>query len=731
MELRSLPLSARYQQTIANVYLLLIFAGLFSLVGLIVETFFPIRVVFTWLYLQPNAALCFILLGASLYLVRNNEVSRSATFAITICAIFIFLIGALAFFEFFYQYHFHLSKLLFHKETPNELFLYTTSMSLSSACNFMMAAIAIMILAYSQKPKHLVAILAFLIFSISMLSIFGYSYRIESDVHLIDHTRMRFLTSLLFIALSVALPLIQPTKLISIIAGNTTAGKSARLTMIYIILIPLIISYIENLGEVYHLYDADFGDSLLSTASLMFLMIIVAINAKIIHDEEEKKELTEEALEYVTYNDKATGLLNRYGFQEALINLLATSKSHLIAVFKLDLNQADLINHMAGIEAGNLLLKQLAERYRAAPFLKGAIMGCIGPHKFGFIVDQADRINQITDIANRLLELTSQTSIISGNNILLSSSVGVSVYPDDGKTAESLLLNSDAALNAAKKYSGNSFQFCTSKLSSALVERLEIENALQFAISENQLRLYFQPQMDIKTEKLCGAETLLRWQHPKKGIIMPSAFITIAEETGLIVSIGEWIFKEACRQIKQGWPYVNDLDDDTIIPLAINLSAAQFDERYPLVTVFQNILNEFKVNPAAIEIEITESLFMLDTQANLKRLNDFKKMGFKLAIDDFGTGYSSFNYINRIPNDKIKIDKAFIDNIPANTADAELVRAIIVMFHQLGKKVIAEGVETAEQFEFLREAGCDSLQGNYYSPAISLEEFKRFVNKLD
>lgn len=727
METRLTPQPTWCQQTVRYAYLFLIYAGLLSLACLAAQTFLTTRVVFSWLYLQPNVAICFILIGWSLYLVRGVQLFLSAKIVSTLFAFIILIIGCVTIIEYYYQLDFHLAKLLFHKQTKDELFLYSTRMSISSAIGFILASMALLILTYAKKPTNSVVILAFLIFSIAMLSIFGYTYRVQSITPLVDHTRMRLLTSLLFIALSIALLLIKPTKLVSIITSHNVAGRSARTILIYIIIIPLIVSYFENLGEVYQLYHPDFGDSLLSTASLIFIMIIVAINTKLIYEEEEKKEISEAALEYVTYNDKATGLLNRYGFQEALIAILATSKSHLIAVLKLDLNQADLINHVAGFEAGNLLLKQLAERFRHASFLKGATIGAIGPHKFGFIVQHADRINEISEIANKILELTSQTSIVSGKNILLSSSLGISVYPDDGKTAETLLLNADAALNEAKKHSGNSFQFCTSKLSFALVERLEIENALQFAISENQLRLYYQPQMDIKTGKICGAETLLRWQHPKKGIIMPGTFITIAEETGLIVSIGEWIFKEVCNQIKQGWPYITTAANASV-PLAVNLSAAQFSERYPIVSVFQDMIKEYKINPNAIEIEITESLFMQDTQTNLKRLNDFKKMGFQLAIDDFGTGYSSFNYISRIPNDKIKIDKSFIDRIPNNANDEEIVKAIIVMFHQLGKKVIAEGVETAEQFEFLKKSGCDYIQGNYYSPAISLEEFKLFVN---
>ena len=712
-------LAPLWSKRIINVFCLIIFmTGLFALSATLVNIFLLKKITVYLFNLEPVVAFNFVLSALVLYLASQEEMSSRLlrllsvvlTFIIALVAIIIFLDDIIV------------SLLL---ENVN----YTIREPFTVAINFILIAIGIFISISIKKPKLSLVIIGSLVFGIALFSISQYVYRVNFHYSLTTITRISPVPSMLFILCSIVLPLTRPNEYFTkILIGDSAAGKYARRILFYIIVIPLFISYVENLGEVYQLYDADFGDSIVLALSTMVVIFIVFISTKAFYEEEQLKLKSEKSLEYITYYDAVTDTLNRHGFQEHLKDLLINPGNKLIAIFKLNSNQIDMINHIAGFEATNLLLRELADRYKRLNLINDIIIGRIGQYQFGFIIKNIDNIENISIVADKILGITSAPFIVNGKETILTSSIGISVYPDDGKTAESLLDAAYVALLEAQKQTGNYFQFCTPYLTFSLSERLKTEIALQEAISKNQFTLYYQPQLNLKTDKLSGAEALLRWLDPKKGLLMPSSFIQIAEDTNLIIPIGDWIMREACRQVKEGWPFFDNTSNVDAVTLAVNISSKQFNQTCSIATMFKQLIREFDISPRLLELEITESLLMADTESNLKCLSDLKKIGFQIAIDDFESGFSSFNYLSQLPNDKIKIDKSFIDRVPHNESDITIVKAIIAMAHALGKKVIAEGVENAAQMKLLKEINCDYVQGNYYSPALSLAEFKVFVN---
>jgi len=305
----------------------------------------------------------------------------------------------------------------------------------------------------------------------------------------------------------------------------------------------------------------------------------------------------------------------------------------------------------------------------------------------------------------------------------ITASIGISLYPDDGDGSDTLIKNADTAMYRAKEVGRNNYQFFTQEMNDRVFERLSMENNLRRAIEREEFVLHYQPQVDIKTGKIIGTEALIRWQHPDMGLVPPGRFIHIAEDSGLIVPIGEWVLRTACRQNRE-W----QIAGLQAIPVAVNLSAIQFRQPDFLEAVKRAVMDT-EIDPRYVELELTERAVMQDVEAAVATMQEMKGMGFLLTIDDFGTGYSSLNYLKRFPIDKLKIDQSFVRDITTDPDDASITLAIISMAHSLGLRVIAEGVETAEQLAFLREHGCDEIQGYYFSKPVPADEFAGLLQK--
>ncbi|WP_251827729.1 GGDEF domain-containing response regulator [Methylovulum psychrotolerans] len=427
----------------------------------------------------------------------------------------------------------------------------------------------------------------------------------------------------------------------------------------------------------------------------------------------------EQQLIYIANHDPLTGLLNRSQFHNHLTQTLASAQRYgtKVALMFLDLDRFKLINDTLGHRLGDLLLQEVSNRLKAT-VRPNDILARLGGDEFIMLLSNIHLIDDIARIAQRTIETLTQPFTIEGNDIVVTASIGISVYPEDGNDSQNLLMNADAAMYLAKERGKNNYQFYTKQMTARSLERMTIERGLRHALLNNELLLYYQPQIDSDSGCVVSSEALVRWQHPEWGLVNPDRFISVAEETGLIVPIGIWVLRTACLQAK-AWRE-KGLAFNRV---AVNLSPRQFLEN-DLFHSIKEVLAETGLEPAALELEITESAVMQDPERTLLILRQLQELGIQLSIDDFGTGYSSLTYLRCFPVHSVKIDRSFVQDIPADEGSMTLVRAIIALAHELNLNVTAEGVETEEQLAFLKAQQCDLLQGYLYSRPITAQQLE-------
>ena len=452
----------------------------------------------------------------------------------------------------------------------------------------------------------------------------------------------------------------------------------------------------------------------------------------IIRDITDRRQAEAEIARLAFY-DTLTGLPNRLLFKDRLNQALldANRYGRQVALMYLDLDRFKRINDTLGHSVGDRLLIAVAERVtttfrrsdtvgRAGTDSEDITVARQGGDEFTVMLTNVDGAPQVSRIARRLLTALAVPFGIEGHEIFITGSIGIALYPVDGSDTETMQKNADTAMYEAKEHGRNTFQFYTQSMNSLAVQRLLIENHLNKAIERNELLLYYQPQFDLTSGVISGLEALVRWQHSELGMVSPGEFISLAEESGLIVSIGEWVIREACRQgvawRRQGLPPVR---------ISVNLSPYQLrDPR--LAGIIENALRVYGMDPECLELEITEGAIMKNVESALATLNQMRELGVAISIDDFGTGYSSLAQLKRLPMDRLKIDRSFIKDIPQSTDDQAITKVIILIGHNLGMKVLAEGVETRAQMTYLQECGCDEFQGYLFSPplpAVAVPDF--------
>ncbi len=418
--------------------------------------------------------------------------------------------------------------------------------------------------------------------------------------------------------------------------------------------------------------------------------------------------------------DILTGLLNRSSLEEDLDKLIQEVKVEIIAVIIVDIDKFKMINQALGHDKGDLIIKSAAKRLEKLIDQEKTHAARLGADKFILYYFKITSLDEVHDYIRHIEQSFKKPFNVDDKEIFLTVSMGITVYPEDGVDSKTLITNADQALANAKKEGGKKSLFFTKELSHVALDALTMHIEMHQAIKENQFSLSYQPQVDLKTNKICGAEALVRWRHPSKGIVSPSEFISYAEQAGLIVTLNEQIMRMVFQQINSSW---------TGPPISVNISAKQFKDKYHLVEYLEALMSEFQVNPKHIELEVTESLAMEDSKHNISVLSAINQLGFQVAIDDFGTGFSSFSYLYRLPAHKVKIDKSFITGLPGDHANAEIVKSIIALLHSLGRVVVAEGAETHAEVEYLKKEQCDIVQGYYYYKPMSADEFIKVLKE--
>ena len=454
-----------------------------------------------------------------------------------------------------------------------------------------------------------------------------------------------------------------------------------------------------------------------------------------------QKQISEqtEKIERLAYYDSLTELPNRVTFLTRLQEEIerASREQEKLAVLFIDLDDFKVVNDVYGHTIGDLLLKQVAERMTQHVRLSDTVARLAGdeftilltqqgPSHEGQVDEEGvlGELNRSFTLSTRIIEALSQPFLIEEKSIHITSTIGIAIYPDNGSSAEDILKSADTAMYAAKAEGKNRFKFCSKKVANKMNVLLRTEQDLYGALENDEFVLHYQPQLDIKTGEICGLEALTRWNHPQKGFTLPKDFIPLAEERGIIHEITKWVLTKVCRQ-QNKW---QEADYETV-PVMVNISAKDFYQQ-DLEKLITDILSTANLLPSLLGIEVTEPAIMKDKSNAIETLSRIKKLGIKIALDGFGTGYSSLSYLKLLPLDIVKIDRSFLYNITTNQVNAGITQTIIAMSHILGFKVLAEGIETTEQADFMKEVDCDLVQGYLYNEPLSVEETSHLLQQI-
>jgi diguanylate cyclase (GGDEF)-like protein len=437
----------------------------------------------------------------------------------------------------------------------------------------------------------------------------------------------------------------------------------------------------------------------------------------IVNDVTDRKRYQQQ-LEYQAGHDLLTDLANRNLLSDRLAQslLYARRSGRIVALLLLDLDRFKVVNDSLGHGMGDELLKLVAQRLSSC-IRDADTVARLGGDEFAVALAEVAEIDDVGLVAKKIRETLIRPFVLAGREIGVTASIGISLFPRDGENSETLVRNADIAMYRAKEAGGDTFRFFAAEMNLRVRETLDLESDLRRALERGDFLLHYQPKLDLASGRIIGCEGLVRWQHPNRGLVSPGAFIPLAEETGLIVPLGEWVLAEACRQAR-AW----QKEGLTGLCVGINLSARQFHDA-GLIDRIRSIIEASGLDPRWLELELTESMIMRDPTAAVKTMHQLKGLGVSLALDDFGTGYSSLNYLRRFPVDALKIDRSFITDVESDPSCASVATSVVAIAHSLSLAAVAEGVETPGQAEFLAGCHCDQVQGFLYSKPLPVDEF--------
>lgn len=461
------------------------------------------------------------------------------------------------------------------------------------------------------------------------------------------------------------------------------------------------------------------------TILYLFLFLIIKRADTILTRHEKERKENEEKIRHQAYHDMLTGLPNRDNFNERIEEAVKRVRRHKKtgALMFLDLDRFKLINDSLGHDAGDQLLRVTAKRIQSC--LREMDMAFrLSGDEFVVILEDMDKAENAAVIARRILEKMHVPVSLNGYEVIINISIGITCFPgDDDVDVDSIVKQADAAMYSAKETGHNQYEFFTQEMNTLAFERLSMETDLQRALNNNEFILHYQPKFYTDSDELAGVEALLRWQHPEEGMVMPNNFIPSLEDTGLIYEVGEWVMLTACQQAQK---WINAGHQP--VHMSVNISAKQF-RSHNLVMVVGDVLEKSGLDPRYLELELTETMFVENTEHAIEVMQQLKDLGVGLSIDDFGSGYSSLNYLKQFPVDYLKIDRSFIKDLATNEKDASITSAIAALAHNLNLRIVAEGVEDEKQVEFLKKQGCHEMQGFLFSRPISAEKFEKTLLK--
>ncbi|MGA9380144.1 MAG: EAL domain-containing protein [Phormidium sp.] len=666
--------------------------------------------------MKANTAIALIIGATALWLLHqkkeNNPNKKRIVFAVDFLSILVILIGLLTITEYLFQTDLGIDQLIFQEINPEAISGIPGRMAPNTALAFILLGKAILLL--NKRVYFLGQLLSIMGFLLGFLGLLGYLYGITALYGLGANSAMALHTSLAFICLFIGSILVYPNGgLMTAITNEFAGGIMARRLALTVISVPPFLCWLVLQGKRLGLYDSEVGIALLGVLNILVLGIIIWWNAK-----------TLGVTDYQFFYDSLTGLPNRKMFSDLLSASLknASRRQGKVAVMFLDLDRFNKINDILGHDVGDRLLKATAQRLTSC-FQEYHTIARWGGDEFTILLPYINNTEYAAKLAQKILDILKPPFIIDNHYLHITCSIGIAIYPQNGQDGDTLIKNADVALYNVKRNGRNNYSFYSPTINAEDSELLILENRLHHAWDRGEIILYYQPRVNIATGKISGIEALVRWQSPELGFVSPGKFIPIAEETGLIVPLGEWILYTACQQVK-AW-FDQGLSE---IRVAVNLSARQFQQPN-LVQMIAQILTNTELNPESLELEITETIAMQNVKLTKEKLEQLSQMGIHISMDDFGTGYSSLSYLKQFPLHSLKIDRSFVSDITFDPCDVAIASAIVALGRGLNINVVAEGVETEAQLECLRQLGCAEIQGYFFSPPLPAQDTIKLLKK--
>ena len=723
-----LPRVATALRTTATIASLIpVLVGVLALIGWSIDSEVLKRFVPGLTAMNPATAIGFICLGWSLG-VLSSRTGRALGSVARVLALLVVVLGASRILALLGVWDFQFDQYLFRDKLMFADFGRPNRMAPNTALNFVLLGAALALIDRPVGRFRTAPLLSVIAAMTSLLALMGYAYGLRPFYGIGANFAMALPTAATFFVLSVGVLCARPTHgIMAVISSDSSGGTMVRRLLPAVVIIPLALSGLQLAGQRAMIFDDAFGLWLLAVAIMTVFTVLVAWNATLLFRSDLDRATAARALAHQATHDTLTQLPNRRLFVERLTAAFDNARHHgtSTAVLIIDLDLFKVINDSLGHVVGDELLIAAGQRI-AACLGPGDVVARLGGDEFTVLLPDLTDRDRAVAVSNRIKHEFDQPFIVGLHEVFTSASVGIT-FSDGNDSPADVIRQADIAMYRAKARGKGRHEVFEPAMDLAARDRLRLENGLRRAIARGELRVYYQPEVEIASGRLVGMEALVRWEHPERGLIPPADFIAVAEETGLIVPIGRWVLFEACRQAKE---WQTKYQRDLALMVSVNLSGKHLQQA-TLIDEVRDVIHETGINPENLIIEITETVAMAGAETTIEILTRLKSLGVQLAIDDFGTGFSSLAYLRRFPVDLLKIDKSFVAGVAYRGHDTAIVEAIIALGHALGLTVIAEGVETSDQLLELVSLGSELGQGYFFGQPLSNDTSRGMPSLLE